>query len=72
MGLNLLKNMGFIKLWIQVDLLVLVGFIQESYNLHLEHAHMIQQCKDKINGLRRVFLISHCYREANKVADRLT
>lgn len=54
-----------------MDSLVLVGLLKGANRIPPEHYHLITQCKSLINWDGWEVLVSHCYREANQVADKL-
>ena len=55
----------------QVDSSTLVGLLQGEFKYCAEHAPLLSQCNDLINQPGWQVIISHCYCEANKVADTL-
>jgi len=70
-GLRLAKTLEINKLWVQVDSFVLVGLLKDESNSCAEHAPILNQCKEIIKQQGWEALISHCFREANKVTDAL-
>ena len=71
-GLRLAKDRGLHELCVNPDSLVVAGFLQGNYQTPLGHYSLIQQCKNLISGLGWQVLISHCYRKANTVVDKIT
>ena len=67
-----MKRMRTHKLWVQLDLIVVVGMIKENANWCPEHIGLLHQCKALLKDNDWKIHISHCYREANQLADRLT
>ena len=68
MGFRLCFQKGFTDVSIQVDSLVLVGILQRR----LQCPWVIRREVDQIWGMiTDVARFSHCYREANRVADSL-
>jgi len=70
-GLQLAKRMEIRKLWVQLDSIVVVGTLTKKVSWCLEHTGLLHQCKALIEGNDWEVRVSHCYREANRVADRL-
>ena len=63
--------MGISKLWIQLDSKVLVEMLKGIRSLCPQHKFILQQCKDLIAWEDWEIRVTHCFREANQVADRL-
>ena len=70
-GLKLAKRLGVRKLWLQLDSIVVTGMLKGTMDWRPEHTSLLQQCKTLITDSDWEVHISHCYREANKVTDRL-
>jgi len=70
-GLRLAYSLDIKRLWVQVDSSTLAGMLKGDFKYCAEHAPILSQCKDLINHEGWQVIISHCYREANKVADTL-
>ena len=70
-GLKLARTLGFTKLWVNLDSSCVVGFIRGAFNLPIEHWNLIKQCRELIADSSWEVHISHCFREANRVADKL-
>uniref|UniRef100_A0A7C9AZV2 RNase H type-1 domain-containing protein n=1 Tax=Opuntia streptacantha TaxID=393608 RepID=A0A7C9AZV2_OPUST len=59
------------KLWIRIDSKAVVTMLNNHNSEHLEHYFLIQQCKKLLDWGGWEVRISHCFREANEVADKL-
>ena len=70
-GLWIAKDKDIKRVWVQVDSSTLVGLLKDDSTYCAEHASIIRQCRDLIHQEGWEVRISHCYREANKVADAL-
>uniref|UniRef100_A0A7C9DAS6 RNase H type-1 domain-containing protein n=3 Tax=Opuntia streptacantha TaxID=393608 RepID=A0A7C9DAS6_OPUST len=60
------------QLWVQVDSKAVVSMLTKHFKGHPEYGLLIQQCKTLLNWGGWKVKISHCFREANQVADKLT
>ena len=70
-GLKLANQMDIDKLRVQVDSATLAGLLKDDVTLPVEHKPLLHQCQELINQDGWHVTISHCFREANKVADAL-
>jgi len=70
-GLQVAKDRGVQKLWIKSDSRVHVGMLLGDYKANPEHGVLIKHCKDLLRDSSWETEITHCFREANKVADKL-
>jgi len=70
-GLKLAQELAITKLWIQLDSQVLVGMLQGEIAWCPRHRFLLQQCRDLIIGREWMVRVTHCFREANQVANRL-
>jgi len=70
-GLQLAEEEKLSKVWIRTDSLVVVGMLTNKMQWHPEHHFMLQQCTKLMLKEDWEVKISHCYREANQVADIL-
>lgn len=51
--------------------MVVVGMLQENMSWCPKHVGLLHQCKALLKDSNWDIYISHCYREANQIADRL-
>jgi len=70
-GLQLAEGEGFRKVWIRTDSLVVVGMLTNKMQWHPEHHFLLQRCSNLLRKEEWEVKITHCYREANQVADIL-
>ena len=70
-GLQLAKEAGTHKLWVQIDSQAVVSMLTTRRPCHPEYTGLVQQCKQHLNWEGWEVKISHCFRETNQVADRL-
>ena len=70
-GLRLAEEANFRKVWVRTDSLVVVGMLTNHMQWHPEHQFLLQQCYNLMGKESWEVKISHCYREANQVADIL-
>ena len=70
-GLQLAKEENLHKVWIRTDSLVVVGMLTNKMQWHPEHHFLLQQCVRLMQQADWEVTITHCYREANQVADFL-
>lgn len=70
-GLKLAKCLGICKLRLQLDSIVTVGMLRRDMDWYPEHAGLLHQCKALLIARDWEVYVSHCYREANQVADIL-
>ena len=69
-GLRIAKDRRIQKLWIRLDSSVVVDILQNS-TFPPENYSLVRQCTDLLSSTGWQVRVSHCYREANKVADKL-
>ena len=69
--LKIAKEMCIPKLWIRIDSKAVVTMLNNHNSEHLEHYFLIQQCKKLLDWGGWEVRISHCFREANQVANKL-
>jgi len=70
-GLQLAKSMNIRNLWVKLDSQIVVGMLNGGFPWSKEHEPLLNSCKKLIQSQDWVVKISHCYREANQVADKL-
>ncbi|KAJ8436976.1 hypothetical protein Cgig2_012263 [Carnegiea gigantea] len=70
-GLRLAQHMGLKKISLQLDSLTVMGMLKGTYDWCLEHAPLLSECKSLIESRDWEVKVSHCFREANQVADHL-
>ena len=70
-GLRIGKSLGVTKLWVQVDSSTLARLLKGDFQCSVAHMLLLHQCQELINQVGWQVTISHCFREANKVADAL-
>ena len=70
-GLRIAKDLDIKRLCIQVDSFNLVGLLNGEFHSSAEHSLIVAQCRSLFTQEGWEVRISHCYREANKVADAL-
>jgi len=70
-GLKLAKEMHAQRIWIQINSSVVVSMLTSQKIWHPEYSFLLQQCKHVIEWEGWEVKISHCFREANQVADML-
>ena len=70
-GLRVAKEQGIPKLWIRTDSQTVVNMLVNWPSEHREHYFLVQQCKQLLDWDGWEVKISHCFHEANQVADKL-
>jgi len=70
-GLKIAKEECTHKLWLQVDSMVVVSMLTTSTKGNPEYNNLIHQCKALLDWGGWEVKISHCFRKANQVADKL-
>jgi len=70
-GLKIAKDGCTQKLWIQIDSKAVVNMLTSHKLGHPEYSLLIQQCKHLLDWDGWEVRVSHCFREANQVADKL-
>ena len=70
-GLQLAAGAGFRKIWVQTDSRVVVGMLTNKMHWHPEHHFLLQRCSNWLRQEDWEVKITHCFREANHVADIL-
>ena len=63
--------MGFKKVWVQVDSIIVVGMLRSQGSWNLVHKPLIMKCTDIIARDDWEVKVSHCYSKINRVLDRL-
>lgn len=68
-GLNVASNLSFIKLWIEVDALLVINILHKGFSLLPNVFYLVK----RISALLKIFeyKISHIFREGNKCVDWL-
>ena len=69
--LLLARDKGFKKIIIFVDSIMVMGMLKGDMDCNARHHTIIQCCKSLMEANDWEVRISHCYREANQVADTL-
>jgi len=64
-------SMGFKKVWVQVDSIIVVGMLRSQGSWNLVHKPLIMKCTDIIARDDWEVKVSHCYSKINRVLDRL-
>ena len=70
-GLAIAKERGVPKPWIKSDSMVLVGMLRGEIAPNPEHRALIEQCKRKLKEDSCETTVTHCFCEADKIADML-
>ena len=70
-GLRIAKEMGTQKVWFRLDSSVLVGMLTDHKHGHPEYQFLLQRCKQLLKLADWEVKITHCFRETNRVADKL-
>jgi len=70
-GLKIAREMGISKLSIRVDSTTVITWLTSSTADNPEYYSLIQQCQSLLSWDEWEVRISHCFREANQVADKL-
>lgn len=70
-GLKMARELGLKKVWLWADSMVVVGMLRGNGNWNLVNKQLIIQCKQLIEWTDWEVKITHCYREANQVVDKL-
>lgn len=71
-GLQLAKGMDIPKLWVQLlDSRLVVDMLSGKVAWSMEHVPLLRRCMKLIQAYEWETKITHCYREANQVADKL-
>ncbi|KAJ8422844.1 hypothetical protein Cgig2_033483 [Carnegiea gigantea] len=65
------KDNDFKKLEVKVDSMLVVGMLKGSLRCNARHYAIIHRCKGLLESPNWEVTVSHCYREANQVADTL-
>ena len=60
-GLRLARKLGFTKVWLKLDSLIVAGMLEGRYNWCLEHAPMLSGCKKIMKSPSWIIKISHCF-----------
>ena len=70
-GIQVAKERGVQKLWIRSDSCVLVGILRGAIKSNPVHGSLIQRCKVLLSDSNWETKVTHCFREANQVANIL-
>jgi len=70
-GLKIARDMHIRKLWLRVDSKTVVTWLTNKTQGAPEYYSLIQQCHHLLSRVDWEVCITHCYREANQVADIL-
>jgi len=70
-GLRVAKEQGIPKLWIRTDSQTVVNMLVNYTSEHRKHYFLVQQRKQLLDWDGWEVKLSHCFREANQVADKL-
>ena len=70
-GLQFAKAACIQKLWLQMDSTVVVDMLTRVKPWHTEFSSLLHQCHNLLNWEGWEVKVTHCYREANRVADKL-
>ena len=70
-GLQIAKERGISKLWLRTDSRTVMNILANPTVDHPKYFFIIQQCKKLLDWNGWTIRLSHCYREANQVADKL-
>ena len=70
-GLKMARELGLKKVWLRADSTVVVGMLRGNGNWNPVNKPFITQRKQLIERTDWEIKITHCYREANQVADKL-
>lgn len=71
LGLRMAQQQGITKLIIQMDNKACIEALQNDQLLGGEYVHLLSVCRNIISSFGNNIRMFHCYREGNKVADRL-
>ena len=71
-GLQIAKELRVSKLWVQLDSKVLAEMLQVCLAWCMQQKFLLQQCSHLLSRGDWETKVTHCFREANQVADRLT
>jgi len=69
-GFKLAKEVRTQRLWLQMDSNVVVGMLTRRAPWHPEYSFILQQCTHLLDGEGWEVQITHCFGEANQVADK--
>ena len=70
-GLKIAREMCTHKLWVRLDSTAVVIVLSNQNSGHPEYQFLIQQCQQLLGWGGWEVRISHYFREANQVADKL-
>ena len=70
-GLTMAKDMRVQRLWVQMDSQVVVNMLTRQAEWPPEHKFILLRCKKLLDWDGWEVRLSHCFREANQVADIL-
>ena len=69
--LKIAREMGVTRLWVHLDSKVLMGMLQGETAWYPYHRFTLEQCKGLITWRDWEVQVTHCFREANQVANRV-
>ncbi|KAJ8451425.1 hypothetical protein Cgig2_017816 [Carnegiea gigantea] len=69
-GLRMAWALGLKKIWLRVDSVIVVGMLRGNGSWNPIHKLLITQCKNLMERTDWEIKVTHCYREANQVADK--
>ena len=70
-GLKIAKEIPTPKLWVRSDSSNIIDSISKPIDYHQELSPLLQHCRELINWEGWEGKVSHCFRETNRVADKL-
>jgi len=70
-GLNLANEMQAQRVWLQIDSKIVVSMLTRQTQWHPEHRVILQKCSSLLEWVGWEVRVTHCFREANQVADFL-
>lgn len=71
-GLRIAKEKRLTKVLVRIDSQLVVNMLKSNSARNTEHTPIIAYCRYLIKQQDWEVIIGHCYRETNKVADKLT
>ena len=70
-GLRIAREMCIPKLWVRLDSKAVVTMLSNPNSGHSEYQFLIQKCQQLLDWGGWEIKVSHCFQEANQVADKL-
>ncbi|KAJ8437462.1 LOW QUALITY PROTEIN: hypothetical protein Cgig2_012902 [Carnegiea gigantea] len=70
-GLTIAREKGYKKLVVLLDSTTMVGLLQGTMTNNARHSTLIQQCRRLLELSNWEVVLTHCFRESNKVADAM-